>query len=70
MAACPNCGCPCGQRPCPTCGFPLLLRGVRQLRQLRQLRQRGSVGGREDASQPGNDRQLSAKLDLRRPSSS
>jgi DNA-binding transcriptional MerR regulator len=20
MAACPNCGCPCGERPCPCCG--------------------------------------------------
>jgi DNA-binding transcriptional MerR regulator len=22
MAACPNCGCPCGERPCPCCGAP------------------------------------------------
>lgn len=20
--ACPNCGCPCGKQPCPTCGYP------------------------------------------------
>ena len=52
--ACPNCGCPCGQRPCPTCGFPLALGGVRQ---------RGSSGVSERASQPGQDRQVSVKLD-------
>lgn len=22
MAACPSCGCPCGERPCPCCGAP------------------------------------------------
>jgi DNA-binding transcriptional MerR regulator len=22
MAACPDCGCPCGERPCPCCGAP------------------------------------------------
>src|SRR6266540_4341336 len=22
MAACPNCGCPCGEHPCPYCGAP------------------------------------------------
>jgi hypothetical protein len=50
--ACPSCGCPCGQRPCPTCGFPLLLRG--------------SSGVGERAGQPGKDRQVGVKLDTRK----
>ncbi len=52
--ACPSCGCPCGQRPCPTCGFPLALSGVRQ---------RGSSGAVERAGQPRQDGQVRVKRD-------
>jgi hypothetical protein len=51
MAACPNCGYPCGQRPCPTCGFPLALSGVR------------SRLGERTGQPPGEDGQVSVKLD-------
>jgi hypothetical protein len=49
--ACPSCGCPCGQQPCPTCGFPLALGGVRE---------RGSSGERADHL--GDDGNLGVEL--------